>query len=164
MNDRRYSVSHQMMLIASAILVLVLESCYCYQTVSVERKYTIERSGIDDGGTAGRESAGSTSYRLPVKKFFVRMSSLSPVAVINNRAVDLSVQERFGEAEILFREALAEDTGEAALYNNLGIICEVAGKRNEAFRMYDAACRLMPQNNMFRQNFTSFADYRQGKN
>lgn len=154
-------MAHPIMFIAILMSILAFESCYSYQTVSVERKYTIERSGMDDGGTAGR--ADSVMYRLPIKKFFVRMSSLSPVAVINNWAVELSAQGRFGEAEFLFREALAEDAGDAALYNNLGVICEVAGNRNEAFRMYDAACRLMPQNHVFRQNLASFADYRQGK-
>jgi tetratricopeptide (TPR) repeat protein len=151
------------MFIAILMSVLAFKSCYSYQTVTVERKYTIERSGMDDGGNAGRARADSLMYRLAIKKIFVRMSSLSPVAVINNWAVELSAQGRFGEAEILFREALAEDAGDAALYNNLGVICEVAGNRNEAFRMYDAACRLMPQNHVFRQNLASFADYRQGK-
>jgi tetratricopeptide (TPR) repeat protein len=144
--------------------VLLLGSGCSYRTVPVDRKYSLGRSGADHTGAAGRAGAGRASYVVPVEKIFVRMISLSPVAAINNRAVDLSSQGRFGEAEILFREALAEDAGEAALYNNLGIICEISGRRDEAFRMYDAACRLKPGNRAFRQNFTSFADYRHRKN
>jgi Flp pilus assembly protein TadD, contains TPR repeats len=152
-----------MMIIAAMMSVLAMESCYSYQAVSVDRKFIIERSGADDTATAGKARAGSAAFRLPVKKIFVRMNSLSPVAVINNRAVDLSSQGRFGEAEILFREVLLEDGPDPAVYNNLGIICEAAGNRDEAFRMYTAACRLMPKNDVFRHNFLSFADYRQGK-
>jgi Flp pilus assembly protein TadD len=150
------------LIIAAMTSVLVLESCYSYQAVSVDRKFIIKRSGADDAVTAGKTKAGAATFRLPVKKIFVRMNSLSPVAAINNRAVDLSAQGRFGEAEILFREVLLEGGPDPAVYNNLGIICETAGYRDEAFRMYDTACRLMPENRFFRQNFLSFADYRQG--
>ena len=156
-------MARTMVSIAVAVSVLFLESCCSYQSVSVDRRYSVDRNGAGDAGAAGREGAGAASFRLSVKKIFVRMNSLSPVAVINNSGVDLSAQGRFGEAEILFREALAESAGEAALYNNLGIVCEIAGSRDEAFRMYVAACRLMPRNRVFRQNFTSFADYRQEK-
>ena len=157
-------MAHPVMSIAVLVSVFVLESCRSYQPVPVDRKFSVERSGAVAVDTAGRGSASPASYHISVKKIFVRMVSPSPVAVINNMAVDLSAQGKFTEAEILFREALAEGAGEAALYNNLGIICEIAGSRDEAFRMYDTACRLKPRNRAFRQNFASFADYRQGKN
>lgn len=156
-------MARTMVSIAVAMSVLVLESCCSYQSVSVDRRYSVERNAAGDAGAAGGGGAGAVPFHLAVKKIFVRMNSLSPVAVINNRGVDLSAQGRFGEAEILFREALAEGAGEAALYNNLGIVSEIADSRDEAFRMYDAACRLMPRNRVFRQNFASFADYRQEK-
>ncbi|OHD64078.1 MAG: hypothetical protein A2176_08700 [Spirochaetes bacterium RBG_13_51_14] len=155
------------MLITAAMAIL--ESCYSFQEFPVERKYVL--AGPGRGGQRGNESMRGADAsggeraavaRFTVRRYFARMRSGTPVAVINNMAVDLSVQERFGEAEILFREVLAEDPGAAAGYNNLGVICEIIGKRDEAFRMYLAACRIEPDNRYFRKNFVTFADCRRG--
>ncbi|MBP6993165.1 MAG: tetratricopeptide repeat protein [Spirochaetes bacterium] len=131
--------------VAAAAAVMAMTACYSYRAVPVERKYAAAE-------------AGAPVIRLSAQKYFTRMRSLSPVAAINNRAVELSAQGRFGEAEILFREVVAEDPREPAGYNNLGILCELSGRRDEAFRMYAAACRLRPGNAAFKRNFSSFAD------
>jgi tetratricopeptide (TPR) repeat protein len=138
--------------IAAMALASLLVSCYSYQEVPVERKFA--------AGAPDRMSV--PVYRLSVKKYFTRLRSFTPVAAINNRAVELAAQGRFGEAEILFREAVAEDAGEPAGYNNLGIVCEIAGRRDEAFRMYMTALRLLPGNAAFKKNFSSFADHGNG--
>ncbi len=139
--------------IAAAAAVMAMTACYSYRAVPVERKYAAAGPGA---AAVGPE--GAPVIRLSAQKYFTRMRSLSPVAVINNRAVELSAQGRFGEAEILFREVVAEDPREPAGYNNLGILCELSGRRDEAFRMYAAACRLRPGNAAFKRNFSSFAD------
>jgi len=138
--------------VAAMALLAVLVSCYSYQEVPVERKFA--------AGAPDRMS--SPAYRLSVKKYFARLRSFTPVAAINNRAVELAAQGRFGEAEILFREVVAEDAGEPAGYNNLGIVCEITGSRDEAFRMYMTALRLLPGNAAFKKNFSSFADHGNG--
>lgn len=132
---------------AALLCMLFLVSCYSYQAVPAERTY-------DTGG------GSSATYRLAVDRYVARLRSCAPVAAINNRAVDLAEQGRFGQAEILFREVVAEDPREPAGYNNLGVVCEINGRRDEAFRMYTAACRLLPGNAVFMRNFSSFADYR----
>ncbi|HOT45492.1 MAG TPA: tetratricopeptide repeat protein [Spirochaetota bacterium] len=136
---------------------LAVESCYCYRAVTIERTHGLYRT--DAAGVPVR----AARFRLPVGKVLAREGSLSPSAFINNRAVDLALQGRYGEAEILFREVLAEDARDAAALNNLGVICEAGGDRDGAFKMYIEACRIEPDNAAFRKNFQSFADYRDGK-
>lgn len=139
-----------LMHIPAMLLILFAVSCYSYRSVTVEGRYL-------SGRWAGGDAA---AYRLAVDRYLARLYSRTPVAVINNRAVDLAGQGRFREAEILLREVVAEDPREPAVYNNLGVICEISGMRDEAFRMYAAACRIIPGNARFTKNFSSFADYR----
>jgi Flp pilus assembly protein TadD len=72
--------------------------------------------------------------------------------------VALAGQARYGEADILLREAIAEDAGMAAAYNNLGVVCELTGRRDEAFNRYSAACLRERDNTVFRNKFLGFAD------
>ncbi len=143
--------------IMALFALLAMESCYCYKAISVDRMHSLYRS--DAAG--GRKPAAR--FRVAAEKVFARESSFLPVAAINNRAVDLALQGRYGEAEILFREVLAEDALDPAVLNNLGVICEITGDRDGAFRMYLEACRLEPGNAVFRSNFTQFADFREIK-
>ncbi len=136
---------------------LAVESCYCYRAITVDRIHALYRP--DAAGVPVR----AARFRVPAGKVLARNPSLSPAASINNRAVDLALQGRYGQAEILFREVLAEDALDAAALNNLGVICEINGERDEAFRMYVEACRIEPGNAAFRKNLASFADYRGGK-
>lgn len=135
---------------------LALGSCYCYQAVAVDRRYSLSRPGGEHDPGQRR----AARFRVAVKRVFARRCSSAPAAVINNRAVDLAREGRYGQAEILFREVLAEEPDPAA-YNNLGVICELAGNRDEAFTMYREACRLEPYNETFRANFLTFAGYRE---
>ena len=134
---------------AAVAAALVLASCYSYQAVPVERAYS-----------AGGPDA--VVFRMSADRYVARIRSRSPVAAINNRAIDLCRQGRFEEAEILFREVVAEAPGEPAGYNNLGVVCEINGRRDEAFARYAAACRLLPGDIRFKKNFSLFADYRSG--
>jgi tetratricopeptide (TPR) repeat protein len=135
--------------------LLFAASCYGYRVVPFERKLA--------PGTRvpGREAgAAKNTIRITARRHLALMRSFSPVAGINNRAVALCSPARLAEAEILFREALAEDRGAAAAYNNLGVVCEMLGRRDEAFRMYSAACMMEPDNAVFRDNFLGFTDSR----
>jgi tetratricopeptide (TPR) repeat protein len=153
----------------SAAAFFFLVSCYGYRAVSIERKLTpvnpvlaYERALVADGqgeGASGKRPA----LRFTVVRYFALMRSSSPVAVINNRAAEYAGLARYGEAEILLREALAEDKAAAAVCNNLGIICELAGRRNEAFSLYSTACLREPDNTVFRNNFLGFTDSGTGR-
>jgi tetratricopeptide (TPR) repeat protein len=139
---------------------LMLQSCYSFETVSIARKGL---PGIDEK-TSDKAPAlernfpreyGRAAHRVSVKKFLARMRFSSPVALINDRGVDLSLQERHAEAEILFKEVIAEDLRSGAGYNNLGVIHEFRDNLDEALRMYKAACSLEPGNRYFRDNLDS---------
>ncbi len=126
---------------------LAMESCYCYHTVSVDRRHDLYRPD-----PAGGRSL-TAQYHVTAKKVLARKSGLSPVAAINNWGVDLAIEGRYGQAEILFREVLAEDALEPAARNNLAVVYEITGNRDGAFRMYLEACRIAPDNVVFRNNF-----------
>ncbi|MBN1497098.1 MAG: tetratricopeptide repeat protein [Spirochaetes bacterium] len=134
---------------AAAAAAMVLVSCYSYQAVPVERAYS----------AGGRDPV---VYRMPADRYVARILTHSPVSAINSRAIDLCLRGRFEEAEILFREVVAEAPAESAGYNNLGVACEINGRRDEAFARYATACRLLPGDIRFKKNFSLFADYRSG--
>ncbi len=146
------------MMILAVLSSLVMDSCYCYRSVPAERRYGLHRTGAADDGAAAKRTF---RYRVAVERVFARRMAPSPAADINNRAVDSVLEGRYGEAEILFREVIEEDVHDPAAYNNMGIICELAGHRDEAFRMYMEACRLDPRNEVFRANVRTFAGHRE---
>jgi len=91
-------------------------------------------------------------------KYYARIISYSAIAKINNRGVDLAIEGRFPEAEILFKEVSGENNAQGAACNNLGIIYEIFYDREMAFKMYSRACMLQPDNDKFRSNFLTFID------
>jgi hypothetical protein len=147
---------------ASAAALLFVASCYGYRAVSFERKIVPVHSALIrdravDGQAEG-PGAKKAAIRFTVFRYLALVRTSSPAADINNRAVVLAGQSRYGEADILLREAIAEDAGMAAAYNNLGVVCELTGKRDEAFNRYSAACLRERDNAVFRNNFRGFAD------
>ena len=145
---------------AVAAALCTLASCCGYRTVSFERKLALHGPVPLEGKGPGEEGAGADkrAVRFTAVRYLALMRSASPVAVINDRAVAYAAQSRYGEAEVLFREALAEQPSSAAVRNNLGVLCELAGRRSEAFSLYSAACLREPGNAVFRSNFVRFAD------
>jgi len=90
---------------------------------------------------------------IHIVKYFAVTRSTSPAAVINRKGVENALQGRFNEARNLFLEALKEDPDMAAAYNNLGIVYEVFGRKDESSAMYSRACLIEPDNTRFRKNF-----------
>ena len=85
------------------------------------------------------------------------MVSFSPVADLNNRAVDFALTGKFREASVLFTEVLREGENPAAM-NNIGIIYEIFRDGQKAFEMYSRACIIEPHNKKFRYNMLSFLE------
>lgn len=137
-------------MILAVVTVSALGSCYSYRAVMAERRLFAD--AVDP--------QGAPVIRVQVERAMARMNRPGPLALINNRAVELAEAGRTGEAALLFREVVAEGPGEPAGYNNLAVVCELAGRRDEAVRMYAEACRLDPGNRRFRNNFRTFADFR----
>jgi tetratricopeptide (TPR) repeat protein len=149
------------------LAILFFDGSYTFQSIEVQRRHAFDETGR--GGIGGSKSGDvisrpykTAARRQTVIKFFAKIRASSPVALINNAAVDLSLQERFGEAEILFKEVVAEDEESAAGYNNLGIIFEILYKRDGALRMYSTACRLEPDNVTFQKNLATFKEHGTG--
>lgn len=139
-----------------AFVMVLLVSCYQYRQVRIANPIHIGKPAA----VAGKISAPSLTPEPASKKFvfskkkqFCRILSWSPRAEINNSAVELALEGKLPEAEILFRDVIEDDPNEAAAHNNLGIIYEIAGDMKAAFDMYSRACILDPGNVVFRQNF-----------
>jgi len=133
-------------------------SIYRYSPVRIAREvdfpYRYKASSLP-----GKTSSPRLKESITVKKkrFFTRMVSFSPVAHLNNRAVDLAVTGKFREASVLFTEVLREGETPAAM-NNIGIIYEIFRDREKAFEMYSRACIIEPHNGKFRYNMLSFLE------
>ena len=99
-------------------------------------------------------------YKVYLKRYFAKYLHISPVAKINNRGVDYALKGNFRGAEVLFKESINEDSNFVPAYNNLGIIFELFGYREKAFKMYSRACLLEPENKYFRRIFLYFEECR----
>ncbi len=147
-----------------AIAVILLEGCHSYRALEIERRHRV--GPVAPSGGDGKEDdvprERRVFHRVMVPRYLVRMPCGSPIAAINNRAVELAEGGRYDGALILFREALAEGGGNAAVFNNLGVARELTGDRKGAFAMYAEACRREPGNRYFTYNFRTGADYRRG--
>ena len=149
--------------------MLLMASCYGYRAVSFDRKIApVNPDPVRDRLPAADEQAG----RPRREKSRVSLHGVplpGPGAHIvacgryKQQGGRLAGQARYGEADILFREVIAEDPDMAAAYNNLGVVCELTGRRDEAFNRYSAACLKERDNAMFRRNFLGFADSMAGK-
>ncbi len=100
----------------------------------------------------------AANYRAITIRYLALLHALNPIATINNRGVDLALEGNNSAAELLFREAVRADAENAALYNNLGVVCEGLDKRGEAVALYGKACILKPGNRRYRMNFLRYAD------
>ena len=133
-------------------LALVL-SCQGTTVVRVNRTLT---PGVPSGDSGF--AASSPSCTISVRKRYVTIRWPSPVAWMNNRGVELAVQGRLREAETMFREVIRDEPGAWAAWNNLGLLYEISGSRDSAFRMYSTACMNDPGNAVYRDNFQTFVD------
>ncbi len=135
-------------------------SCYSYEVRTVKRPLV---DSADQGLFSALSASGESLYdwkpksaaaeTAAVRKYYAVMSGSGPVAEMNNRAVMLAVGEQFYEAEIILRQALEETETEPALYNNLGIVCEMTGNSKQASVFYLRACLLDDKDRRIRSNF-----------
>ncbi len=133
------------------LLALLLTGCYSYRPFVIKTKITVK-------DIVPSEKNSKKYFIKKNLKYFVYIRSSSPIAGINNRGVDLALEGRFHDAESLFRESIREESDQAAVYNNLGIIYEIFRLRKKAFDMYSQACIKEPDNSYFRNNFLSFVN------
>jgi len=156
---KRSVLKYSFILLISPALV----SCYGYTQVRIMKKVDLaqDREKAGEKNIAPPEQKNKLEKRyhtIYIKKYLARIKFSSPAAEINNRAVELSLEGRFKEAEILFKDLIGEERATAAVCNNLGVIYEIFGKKELAFAMYSRACILESGNSYFRSNLLSFED------
>ncbi len=148
--------------IALLFLCLCQIACYSYRTRTVKTNSDSEADIFRD---LAESSSGLLSWRKSPRKgdlvaldrYYVTMGGGRPLARLNNYAVDLALQERYYEAEILLHEALEEDHAEPALHNNLGVVCELSGKLEEASAHYMRASLRAGGDLRIRANYLRFS-------
>jgi tetratricopeptide (TPR) repeat protein len=96
--------------------------------------------------------------RINFTRYFADIISFSPAALINNKGIEYALNGMYGEAEILFNEAIKEDNKFSSAYNNIAVIHELNSNMDMAFAMYSKACILEPENKYIRWNFLYFCD------
>ncbi len=129
-------------------------SCYRYHAIRIEHRSdaALLAAAKEQTSVGSRASNDKASRSVYVIKRFADMSASSPVAMINRKGIEYALEGRFNEARNLFLEAIKEDASMAAAYNNLGIVYEVFGRKEESFAMYSKAFFLEPDNDHFRRN------------
>lgn len=148
--------------LCSVLLLSMLPviSCYGYRQVRVHCMVSplmgIYCPPLNASGKGVFDESGKTIVYRP--KFLARVYRFSGTGDINNRGVDLALQGNFDGAAACFMEVLAGGTLEAAASNNLGVVYDVTGRRDEAFAMYAKACLMEDDNEYFRMNFLSLVD------
>ncbi len=160
------------LLACSALAAFLSLGCfYRYNAVRIVRKADfspivlheglrgkMEARGGEDTINGKGESGGNLSRKAPVFRYFALSWSLAPSPRLNDRGVDFAREGKFREAETMFLESLKDDDAFASAYNNLGIVYEIFGRREDSFEMYSKACLLEPGNDVFRDNFLGLSD------
>ncbi|HSV97858.1 MAG TPA: hypothetical protein VLM75_13130 [Spirochaetota bacterium] len=135
-------------------LALACLSCYRYHAIRIEHRAdaALLFAGKEAGPAEARAANDKSTRSVYTIKRFADVRSSSPAAVINRKGIEHALEGRFNEARNLFLEAIKEDDSMAAPYNNLGIVYEVFGRKEESFDMYSRACLLESNNDYFRKN------------
>ena len=156
----RPDVSKRLRIYNLLLISLVFTSCYRYTVVRLDREFSpgLNPLEIQRNSEGASPEIKPVQHKIPVKKYYAKVISTSPVSWMINRGVELAETGKLREAEIMFREAMKEDGEAWAAYNNMGIIYEISGMNEPAFNMYSTACLHEPGNELFRMNFQTFVD------
>lgn len=156
----------------SALLCSLLAAalvCGCshqYSALRISRKADfspiMRHQGLAPGdGVADKIPAArgrGTVQKVQVIRYLASAFSGRPSSRMNDKGVQYALDGRFREAELLFRESLKDDPSFAPACNNLGVVLEIFGRREESFAMYSRACLIEPDNDVFRGNFLNLSD------
>lgn len=88
------------------------------------------------------QEARELREKLQSLGYLASSNAAQPMTTKNNRGVGLLAAGRFNEAASVFREALADEPGQATLMINLGIALRFAGESREATEMFEKALAL----------------------
>ncbi len=144
-----------------SILCLILlagtAGCLQYETVMYrsETRFTLQQGDVDINRPPVKDRVDTHDLvvRTRYRRYYVILPGWSVAAKINRKGVELASEGKFREAGIIFEQLVEEFPFEAAGYNNLGLVHEVAGNSKKAFTLLSKACTLEPGNYYYRKNF-----------
>jgi len=139
------------------LAIFFFSACYSYSELRLDEKMYITQTGIICENANDTCIKASKKFVFIRKKYFCLVTSFSPSAAVNNKAVELAQKGEFAAASILLKTVMNEKEMEAAVCNNLGLINELSGA-GDAAAMYSRACLLEPKNNFFAKNFASLGN------
>jgi tetratricopeptide (TPR) repeat protein len=153
--------------LCSVLLAALVFGCgYRYAALRISRTadFTpmVRHQGLADGSKAHEGASASkrpgSAQKVRVPRYLAGSYSGAPFSRMNDRGVRYALEGRFREAETMFREALKDNPGFAPACNNLGVVYEIFGRRDDSFAMYSRACLIEPGNDVFRENFLNLSD------
>ncbi len=158
--------------LTALLLCSLFTACgYRYHALRIERKADFSpmllHRGLEPRELA--EKRGEADTTAPAKgrgkvqkvraiRHLAASASGAPASLLNDRGVRYALEGKFREAELMFSEAMKDDASFAPACNNLGVVCEIFGRREESFSMYSRACLMEPSNDTFRENFLNLSD------
>ncbi len=160
-------------LICSVLITALLNGCYGYSSLRLTRKADFSAMSLHPGIAAdsgnkdveidklsvpAREGKAGKTQKTYLIRHLASSWSRAPHARANNMGVRYALEGRFREAETMFRESMKENSGFAPASNNLAVVYEIFGRREESFLYYSRACLLEPNNDVFRENFLGLSD------
>lgn len=129
------------------LLFLLTAACSSYKPVKIT--YRLKLNSRPD---LLKRTSRNKIIKYSKTKYFVYLGGSSPIAKLNNQAVEYALNRDFSEAISLFGQAKLEKKNLSALYNNIGLTYELMGDLQTAFQMYSQATLLEPNNKYFRKN------------
>ncbi len=129
-----------------------------YQPIQISRKFDFATLDKNNQIQSLKKKKSVQVYTYNQTRFFKIISGSSPIASLNNKAVENGLQRNYNEAKILFEQIINEDPDIAAVNNNLGLIYEFLGNKERALDLYNRACVLEPDNEYFKDNFLNCED------
>lgn len=145
-------------LIRLFLIFLVCNALLCgcgtdYELIRISDKYYTENIlGSSDYYREG-EFQQRKKRRYYHNRYLLRIDSPSAEAGINNKAVDHAVDGNYQEALILLKQITNPWNGVIA--NNMAVLYEISGDKEQALQLYLEACRKDKENSFFVSNFNS---------
>lgn len=95
-------------------------------------------------------------FFLFIPEIYTRDIPAKEYAKFGTKAFKLKL---YREAEFRFRQAIERDPKNPYYFNNLGVICEILGKIEEARNFYKEALKLAPGDKRIKENYERFERY-----
>jgi Flp pilus assembly protein TadD len=125
-----------------ALGALFFVSCAAAVPVRIVNHYDL--SSIPNNAAISDKDQGQKDLTAGKIKYLVRLPGAAPSAVINNRALELCLDGKLSEAQLLLLQIPENDSLYSAVCNNLGVVAECLGNSVNARNRYIQAAVMDP--------------------